>query len=360
MSKTATAHEICELVNGSLEGDADFELTGINKIEEAGPGEISFLADQRYERFAASTQASCLLVDKKFKAASTASFALIRVNEPYRAFLTVARFFASGQQLPAGFRHPSAVIDAAADLADSVYVGAGVLIGANCSIAEDVILHPGAILYADVHIGAGSIIHGGVVCCEGTRIGQRCIINPGAVLGAEGFGFYEHKDGSFEKVPQTGRVVVGDDVEIGANTTIDRATMGATVIKNGVKIDNLVQVGHNASIGEHTGIVSQTGISGSTTVGRRNRIGGQVGMVGHISTADDVYIEAKSGIAKSIKESGKYFGAPAVAHSDHVKQIVALHQLPAILKEFRALQKTVHQLQRQAAENPSGTDGSAG
>ena len=339
-----TSAEICSILGGTLEGRGDLSLHGLNRIEAAGPGEISFLSDRRYRKFLDSTRAGCLLVTPDLEIEGGAPEAYIRLADPYRAFMQLARIFYPEDRPAPGLRHPSASIDPSAQIADSAAIGANVVVGAHCHIGENCVLHANTTLYTNVSIGAETVLHANVVCREGTQIGARCIINPGAILGAEGFGFVERPDGSFEKVPQVGSVVVEDDVEIGANTTIDRATLGVTRIGRGVKIDNLVQIAHNVEVGEHSGIVSQTGISGSTKLGKRNRIGGQVGIVGHIRTADDVYIEAQSGVAKALTEKGKYFGSPAIDHREHVRQLMSLKHLPDLLKQVRALERELASL----------------
>jgi UDP-3-O-[3-hydroxymyristoyl] glucosamine N-acyltransferase len=351
-----TSAEICQFLNGTLEGRSDIVLHGLNRIEAAGQHEVSFLSDRRYARFLDSTAAGCLLIGEELEIQSAPARAYIRLENPYRAFMQLARAFYPEDRPAPGLRHPSAAIDPSAEIDASAAIGANVVIAAGCRIGPNSILHANVSLYTNVEIGSDSVIHANVVCREGTYIGARCIINPGAVLGAEGFGFVEHSDGSFEKVPQVGTVRIEDDVEIGANTTIDRATLGVTHIKSGVKIDNLVQIAHNVEIGENSGIVSQTGISGSTKLGKRNRIGGQVGVVGHITTADDVYIEAQSGVAKAIEAKGKYFGSPAIDHREHVRQVMALKHLPDLLRKVRALEQEVAKLResQSSTESPSG------
>jgi UDP-3-O-[3-hydroxymyristoyl] glucosamine N-acyltransferase len=320
------------------------EVTGVGTLEAATQGQITFLANPKYARFIPTTQASYILVPRDFQPSAPLSATLLRVDNPQAAFLLVVKHFAPEPVLQRGFRHSSAVIHESARVHPSVYVGPHVSIEAGCELAEDVVIHAGVVLYPNTSVGAGSTLHANVVCYHDTHIGERCIIHAGAVIGADGFGFAEQADGSFEKIPQIGNVVIQDDVEIGANCTIDRAALGSTTIEHGVKLDNLIHVAHNAVIGEHTAIAAQAGVSGSTRLGKRNRVAGQVGFVGHISTADDVVVFAQSGVSKAITHKGIYFGYPAQAHTDELKQQAALRQLPALLAEVRRLQQEIERL----------------
>lgn len=345
---TITTGELARLVNGVLTGPEDWVLCNVAKIEEAEPGDITFVANPKYAHFAAATAASCLLVEHEFSSPTAPGVAVIAVDNPYEAFLRALQFFYPSRTYTAGMRHTSAIIDSTAIVAKTAHIAAGVVIGAQCEIGEGVVLLPGVVLYDHVVVGDGSILHANVVCYERTVIGQHCILHAGAVLGSDGFGFVEHSDGSYEKIPQVGNVVVGNNVEIGANTCIDRATMGSTRIGDGVKLDNLVHIAHNVTLGEHTAVAAQAGISGSARVGKRNRIAGQAGLVGHLTTADDVIIIAQSGVSKAITQPGRYFGSPAKDFRTALREEGAIRQLPELLEEFRRLQKKVVELEKKA------------
>jgi len=336
-------------------------ITGVAKIEEARQGDLTFVANPKYGKFLANTAASAVLVSREWWLSLQSSNSLgqyqpvlLGVENPQQALVQVVRLLYpnDGVQHPPrhGFRHHTAVVHESARVDVSVYLGPHVSIGAGCVLHEGVVLHAGTVLYENVHIGAHSTLYANVVCYHGTVIGERCMIHAGTVLGSDGFGFAERADKSFEKIPQVGNVVVGNDVEIGANCTIDRAALGSTRIEEGVKLDNLIHVAHNVVLGEHSALAAQTGISGSTTLGKRNRVAGQVGFVGHIATADDVVVFAQSGVSKSLTSKGVYFGYPAQAHADELKQQAALRQLPAVLTELRKLKEELEILKRQNSQ----------
>jgi UDP-3-O-[3-hydroxymyristoyl] glucosamine N-acyltransferase len=343
-TRSYTAAEIARHVHGRLEGDAGVRITGLNRIEYARAGELTFVQNARYAKLLAQTQASCVLLPPELQATPRAEQAFIRVEHPYRAFVAAMSLFAPVEEPPWGFRHPTAVIDPTASVHPTAIIGAYCVLGPRCVVEERVILHPFVVLYEEVSVGAESVLHAGVVCYPRTVIGKRCLIHAGVVLGADGFGFWESGNGHLEKIPHIGNVVLGDEVEIGANTTIDRSLAGSTLVGQGSKIDNLVHIAHNVSIGEHTAIAAQVGISGSVRIGRRNRIGGQVGIVGHIQTGDDVIIEAKSGVSKSLPGPGRYFGSPAQEHYAALRQEAAVRQLPALLRELQYLRQQVEEL----------------
>jgi UDP-3-O-[3-hydroxymyristoyl] glucosamine N-acyltransferase len=334
MREPVSLQHLAQMLDGTLENtssSAEIFLLGVSTIEEAGVGELTFVANPKYARFVETTGASCILVAREFVAPINVSTALLRVDNPYNAFLVALRHFYPQTQHRSGV-HPSAIIAESAHIDSSACIGANVIVGESCVIAANVRLHPSVVLYDNVSIGTASVLHANVVCYDKTVVGERCIIHAGTVLGADGFGFAEQTDKSFQKIPQVGNVVIGEDVEIGANCTIDRATLGSTRIMNGVKLDNLVHIAHNVVIGEHTAIAAQTGISGSTKLGARNRVAGQVGFVGHITTADDVTVYAQSGVAKAIPEKGVYFGTPAKPLTDELRLQGSLKQLPAMVR----------------------------
>lgn len=345
-----TLRFLADLVGGELRGDGSQVITGIGRIEHAGPQEITFLSNARYAKFLQVTKAGCVIVSRELAHDVDADRAVIIADDAYRAFVLVMQRFFPPLRMDEGMRHPSAVIHPSASIAATAAIGPGCVISEGCVIADHVQMFANVVLYPGVHVGERTILHANVVCAAGTRIGARGLVHGGAVLGADGFGFLENPDGSFEKVPQVGIVQIGNDVEIGANTTIDRAAVGATVIADGVKIDNLVHVAHGVTIGRDSAVAAQAGISGSTRLGERNRIAGQVGIVGHISTADDVIVEAQSGVSKTITASGAYFGSPAKEHRTALRMEAALRQLPSLLQEFRDLQRRIDELTGAADE----------
>ncbi|MCX7736768.1 MAG: UDP-3-O-(3-hydroxymyristoyl)glucosamine N-acyltransferase [Candidatus Kapabacteria bacterium] len=341
-----TCEEIAHLVEGELIGNGKTIISGLNRIEYADNGDLTFYNDTKFEEFFKKSNASCILVqDKLFNELETnPNTVYIKVDNPYKKFIVILnKINEENQSIQYGI-HPTAIIDSTAEISKKSYIGPNCIIGKNSKISDGVVLHSNVCLYDDVTIGEGTYVHSGVTLCFDTKIGKNCIIQPGAVIGADGFGFIENPDGSYTKIPQLGNVIIGDDVEIGANATIDRAIVGSTIIGNGVKIDNLVHIAHNAEIGENTAMAAQVGISGSTKIGKRNRFGGQVGIAGHLHTVDDVAIQAQSGVAKSVLKPGIYFGSPIKERIKAFRIEAALHQLPEIITEFRNLVKKLEKI----------------
>ncbi len=340
--------EVAALVHGTVLGNADRRVTGINRIESAGPNEATFLSNVKYVKFLNVTSAGCVIVSKGL--VDDASFeqpadkSLIVADDAYRAFVKVMQVFFPPTVMEPGVRAATAVIDPTAEVDPTASIGPGCIIARGCRIGKNVQLFGNVALYPNVEIGHHTVVHANTTICTGTRIGQRGIIHSGVVIGADGFGFFENPDGSFEKIPQVGVVVIGDDVEIGSNTCIDRAAVGTTTIGNGVKLDNLIHIAHGVTLGEHTAIAAQAGVSGSTSIGKRNRIAGQVGVVGHITTTDDVIVEAQSGLSKSVTEPGAYFGSPAKEHRTALRMEAALRRLPELLREVEELKRIVASL----------------
>jgi UDP-3-O-[3-hydroxymyristoyl] glucosamine N-acyltransferase len=295
-----SAKEICALLKGKLEGDGSVSVSTISKIEEGEAGSLSFLANPKYEQYIYSTKASAVLVSNTFNPTSPVQTTLIRVEDPYAAFCMLLEMFGKTGTGKAGIEQPS-FIDSDASIGKDVYIGAFVYIGKNAVIGDNAQIYPHAFIGDDARVGAGSTINAGVKIYDRCVVGDGCIIHSGTVIGSDGFGFAPQKDGTYKKIAQTGNVLIFDNVEIGANCTIDRATMGSTIIRSGVKLDNLIQVAHNVEIGENTVIAAQTGISGSTKLGNQCVVGGQVGFVGHISVAPGTQIGAQSGIRKPSK-----------------------------------------------------------
>jgi len=338
-----TVLEIATWLRGEVVGNGTMEIDHVAKIEEADHQSISFLANPKYDRFLETTRASAVLVSSKYETARLprrTELAFIKVDDPYMAFLQVhKRLTPAVNPFPNGI-HPSAII------AGTATVGKNVALGANVVVGEDVVIGDNTIVSHNCVIGVGAVLgtecrlFPGVTLYHQTKIGNRVTLHSGVVIGADGFGFAPKEDGPFEKIPQLGIVVIEDDVEIGANSAIDRATVGETVIRTGVKIDNLVQIGHNCTVGENTVIAAQTGIAGSVKIGKQCMIGGQVGIAGHLEIADRVTILAQSGVAKSIEEpGGVYFGTT-------IKERSRAHRIEAVIRSLPELSRDVYQLRR--------------
>ncbi len=346
-----TLSEITKQLNGELLGEGSAEIVRVAKIEEAEPGDITFLANPKYKKYLVSTKATAILIasDAHFEEVKkrTVPLHLIKVADPYASFLKlIERFHPAPIPLPKGI-HASALIAPTARLGSNIAIGANVVIGEQCVIGDGVTIYHGSVLFDDVTIGKESLLYANVIIREQCKIGNQVIIHSGTVIGSDGFGFAPKQDGTYEKIPQRGIVVIEDDVEIGANCTIDRATIGETKIRQGAKLDNLIQIAHNVVIGENTVIAGQTGISGSTKIGKNCILAGQVGIVGHVEIADRITIGAQSGVSKSLTESGKvYFGSPVKELQNTLRLEVALRQLPELLLEFRKLELRCTELEK--------------
>ncbi|MEJ5285620.1 MAG: UDP-3-O-(3-hydroxymyristoyl)glucosamine N-acyltransferase [Bacteroidota bacterium] len=339
-----TCEDIANLFNGKILGNKDLKIFRLNRIEFAKEGDLTFFNDKKYLKYLEHSEATAVLVPRNFTLSSPKqNQSFIEVDNPYLAFFQILVQNDTYYKQFKSFIHKSAVIDTTSQIHESAYIGANVVIGKNCKVGENTVILPNVTLYDNVQIGNNCLIHSNVVCYYNTIIGNNCIIHAGAVIGSDGFGFIENKDGSFTKIPQLGNVVIGNNVEIGANTTIDRAIVGSTVIEDGVKIDNLVQIAHNVYVGENTAMAAQVGISGSTKIGKRNRLAGQVGIAGHIEITDDVVLEAKSGVAKSINESGVYFGAPPKKKIEAFKILMATNELPKLIQDFNRLKRILEE-----------------
>ncbi len=336
-----TAKDIAALLGGKLEGNPSTIVTGIAKIEEAGPSSLSFIAHPKYEQYADTTQAGILLVSETLLVTNDKIAALIRVADPYASFTQLLEMYQQivAQSAKTGIEQPSFIGRGSTYGAD-FYLGAFGYIGEKVTIGNNVKIYPGTFIGDEVSIGDGTVIHAGAKIYASCSLGSGCVIHAGVVIGGDGFGFAPLPDGSYKKIPQLGIVEIGNNVEIGANTVIDRATLGATVINDGVKLDNLIHIAHNVEIGENTVMAAQTGISGSTRIGRGVMIGGQVGIVGHIRIADGVRINAQSGVSKSITEKGKgVTGSPAGDFREHYKGVAYTKRIPELLKRIEELEK---------------------
>ena len=352
-----TVQEIATWLQGEVVGNGTVRIERVAKIEEADQTSISFLANSKYERFLETTQAAAVLVSKKYqnvKLPHRDNLAFIKVDDPYLAFLQVHKKLTPVvDPFPAGI-HASATIADTARLGKDVCIGANVVIGDGVIIGEKTKISHGCVIGVATSLGAECQLYPNVTVYHQTRIGNRVTLHSGVVIGADGFGFVPNANGPFEKIPQLGIVVIEDDVEIGANTTIDRATMGETVIKRGVKIDNLVQVAHNCVIGEYTVIAAQTGLAGSTKIGRHCMIAGQAAFAGHLEVADRVTILGQSGVAKSITEpGGVYFGTTVKERSRAYRIEAVIRSLPELSRDLYQLQREVEALQHALKEKKS-------
>lgn len=346
-----SAIQIAALIKGNIEGDASVTVTSFGKIEEAGAGQLTFLANPKYEEFLYSTSASLIIIGEGLELKQPVTTTLIRVADPYSAFASLLEFYQQmmNKQL-AGIQQPSH-IDPSAQVGNNVFIGAFAYIGKNVTIGDDSKIYPGVFIGDNITIGSNSTIHPGVKIYHDCTVGNNVVIHAGAVLGGDGFGFAPQADGSFKKVPQIGNVVIEDDVEIGANTTIDRATIGSTLIKKGAKLDNLIQIAHNVEVGKSSVIAAQAGISGSTRLGNGVMIGGQAGIVGHISLADGTKINAQSGVSKSVKvPNSALTGSPAYDYTAMLRSQAVFRNLPDLEKKIQELEKQLAELKKEVSD----------
>ena len=340
--------DISKHIDGELFGDGGILILNPNKIEEAKENEISFLANPKYKKFIGSTKASAIIISNN-EPIENYNGAIIRVENVYNALSKLLTLFEQkkiakiGEELPY-FKGEDTKIG------KNIYLGAFSYIGKNSFIGDDVKIFPQVYIGENVEIGKGTIIFAGVKIYQNTKIGNNCILHSGTIIGSDGFGFASQKNGTFLKISQLGNVIIEDEVEVGANTTIDCGSMGSTIIRKGVKIDNLVQIGHNVEIGENTVIAAQTGISGSTKLGNNCVIGGQVGFVGHIQIAPFTQINAKSGVSKSILENGqKINGSPAFGFTESYRAYAIYKKLPEMAQKLKELEEFIS-LQKKTGE----------
>jgi UDP-3-O-[3-hydroxymyristoyl] glucosamine N-acyltransferase len=340
-----TAQQIALIVSGTIEGNPDTTVSSFGKIEEATAGQLSFLANPKYNDYLYTTKASLIIVSESLQLQKNITATLIRVKDAYTAFATLLTTYQNLKaQQKKGIETPSHIASTAT-LGDDIYIGAFAYVGEKVNIGNNTKIYPGVYIAENVRIGNNTTIHAGVKIYEDCVIGNDVIIHAGTVVGSDGFGFAPQPDGSYQKVPQIGNVIIEDQVEIGANTTIDRATMGSTIIKKGVKLDNLIQIAHNVEIGSQTVIAAQTGISGSTKLGQKIMIGGQAGIAGHLTIADGVKIAGGAGVTKNLEGEGKsYAGFPAEDAKQSLKTQVYTRQLPELEKRVKELEKLVAEL----------------
>jgi len=341
---TFTAAQIALLINGTVEGNPDVAVGSFGKIEEAGEGQLSFFANPKYEEYLYTTAASVIIINDSYQLKNPVNACLIRVPDAYSAFATLlSKYQEMMTQQLAGIQHPS-FIASTARLGEKIFVGAFVYVGEKAVIGSNAKIFANSYIGNNVRIGENSIIHPGVKIYHDCVVGNNVTIHAGTVIGSDGFGFAPQSDGSFKKVPQIGNVVIEDNVEIGANCTIDRATIGSTVIKSGAKLDNLIQIAHNVEVGSSTVIAAQAGVSGSTKIGNGVMIGGQAGIVGHIQIGDGAKINAQSGVSKSIEPGKAVTGSPAHDYTSALRSQALSRKLPDLEKRIKELENLVKQL----------------
>lgn len=333
-----TAEQIANVLGGTVEGDSTIEVNKLSKIEEGEPGSLTFLSNPKYNNYIYTTKASLAIVANTFEATQPIAVTLIRVEDPYKSFTQLLEYYNQVKLMKSGIEQPS-VISENVTYGENLYLGSFSYIGKNVQIGNNVKIYPNTFVGDNVTIGDDTVLFAGVRVYSESVIGASCTIHSGTIIGSDGFGFAPLEDGSYKKVPQIGNVILEDHVEIGANSTIDRATLGSTIIRKGVKLDNHIQVAHNVEIGENTVIASQTGIAGSTKIGKNCIIGGQVGIVGHITIGNNVRIQAQTGVGRNIKDGEAIQGSPALPYNAFNKSFIHFKNLDKIVKEINNLKK---------------------
>ena len=333
-----TAKQIAGILNGNIEGNPNVEVHQLSKIEEGIEGSLCFLSNKKYNHFIYETAASVVIVNDDLVLDKEVKASLIRVPDAYSAFSTVLEYYNTIKADEKGIMDPVSIHESVT-INDTVYVGEFSVIKKNVRLGNNVKIHPQCFIGENVVIGSNSIILAGTRILSGTEIGENCIIHSGCVIGSEGFGFAPQEDGTYKKVPQTGIVRIGNNVDIGANSTIDRATLGATIIHDGVKLDNHIQIAHNVEIGVNTVIAAQSGIAGSTKIGKSCVIGGQVGFAGHLKIGDGVQIQGQAGITRDFDDNSVLQGTPAFDFKSYSKSYVHFKNLPSIIKHLDQTEK---------------------
>ncbi|AEK23493.1 UDP-3-O-(3-hydroxymyristoyl)glucosamine N-acyltransferase [Capnocytophaga canimorsus] len=333
-----TALQISNILNGQIVGDPDVQVHKLSKIEEGEEGSITFLANPKYKNFIYTTRASIAIVNKSFEPENEVQVTLIKVEDAYSAFSKLLEYYNQIKLNKSGIEQPVSISNTA-QLGENVYVGAFTYIGDNVVIGDNVKIYPNTYIGDNVTIGDNTILFAGCKIYSETVIGKHCTLHAGVILGADGFGFAPVQEGFYNKVPQIGNVIIEDYVDIGAGSTIDRATLGSTIIRKGVKLDNQIQIAHNVEIGKNTVIAAQTGIAGSTKIGENCMIGGQVGIVGHLTIGNRVKIQAQSGVIRNVEDDEMLQGAPAIGYNDYNKSYVIFKKLPSLMKRFLDIEK---------------------
>lgn len=335
-----TAAQIAGILNGTVEGDENVVVSKLSKIEEGSEGSLTFLANLKYTNYIYSTQASVTIVNHDFVANNKFSTTLIRVDNAYQAFSQLLEYYNQVKMNKKGIESPVFMADSVTH-GENLYLGAFAYLGENVKVGDNVKIYPHVYIGDNVTIGDNTILFTGAKIYSESIIGKSCVINSGVVIGADGFGFTPNEKGEFHKIPQIGNVILEDNVDIGPGTTIDRATMGSTIIKNGAKLDNQIQIAHNVIIGENTVIAAQSGVAGSTKIGKNCIIGGQVGIAGHLVVGDNVKIQAQSGISRNIKDNEVLQGSPAIRLADFNKSYVYFKNLPKIAERLNTVEKKI-------------------
>jgi len=341
-----SASQIAELLGGEIDGNPDVVVHTLSKIEDGVPKSLSFLSNPSYTPYIYTTKASIVLVNKDFAQEKEVEATMIKVDDAYQGFAKLLEVYDQARKNKTGIEEPS-YISKSAKLGKNIYVGTFAHIGSDAQIGDNVKIYPNVYIGEDVVVKANTTIYAGAKICAGCVIGSDCTIHMGVIVGGDGFGFTPNSENNYEKVAQTGNVIIEDFVDIGANTTIDRATVGSTIIGKGVKLDNLIQIAHNVEIGENTIIAAQTGIAGSTKIGKDCMIGGQVGIIGHITIADKVKIAAQSGVANSITTEGELVqGSPAYGIGDYKRSYILFKKLPELQMRMDELEEELNQLKQ--------------
>ncbi len=333
-----SARQIAEILNGKIEGDPDILVSKLSKIEEGEPGSLSFLANPKYTQYIYKTNASIIIVGEDFQPEQPIGSTLIRVPDAYSAFAKLLEFYNQNRSEKSGISS-MAFIAPSAKIGENVYIGEFASIGENAVIEDNAKIYPQVYIGNEVKIGNNTTLYAGVKVCAESKIGAECTLHSGVVIGSDGFGFAPQEDSNYKKVAQIGNVLIEDQVEIGANTTIDRATLGSTIIRRGAKLDNLIMIAHNVEIGKNTVIAAQSGISGSTKVGKNCMLGGQVGLIGHLTLGDNVKIGAQAGISQNLKDGSIVMGSPAFDIVRYRKSYVHFRNLEKIVARLDALEE---------------------
>jgi UDP-3-O-[3-hydroxymyristoyl] glucosamine N-acyltransferase len=333
-----TAHQIAEYLNGEVVGNPDVVVNVLSKIEEGTPGSLTFLANPKYNQYIYNTEASIVIINKEFEAEADIAATLVKVDDAYGAFAALLKMYNEVKHQKTGVEQPS-FIAGSATVGEETYIGAFSYIGESVIVGNGTKIHPQVFLGDNVEIGKNCIIHPGVKIYADCKVGSEVTIHAGTVIGSDGFGFAPNSENSYDKIAQIGNVIIEDHVEIGSNASIDRATMGSTIIRKGVKLDNLIQIAHNVEIGENTIIASQSGVAGSTKLGKNVMLGGQVGVIGHLNIGDNVKIAAQSGIGKNLKEDEVVQGSPAFGINEYLKSYVHFRKLPQMAKDIHNIEK---------------------
>jgi UDP-3-O-[3-hydroxymyristoyl] glucosamine N-acyltransferase len=339
-----TSRQIADFLGGDVEGDPGVIVRDVSKIEDGKPGTLAFLSNPKYEKYIYDTNASVVLVSRNFKPARTLNCTIIRVDDAYRAIAELLQLREQARPVPSGISG-NAFVDPTAQTGRDVYIGHFAVISSGVVIGDKVRIHPQVFIGDNVVVGNNTVLHPGVRIYNDCVIGEGCTLHSGVVIGSDGFGFAPQSDKNYRKIPQVGNVILEDFVEIGSNTTIDRAMIGSTIIRKGVKLDNLIQIAHNVEIGENTVIAAQSGVAGSTKIGGGCMIGGQVGIIGHLTIADGVKIAAQSGIGVSIAEENAVVqGSPAFQYGKYQRSYVLFKKLPELYRQLREIEKEINDI----------------